>query len=91
MYVILKWAAVWQDSPPDSLSQAVHPKPRIQTLWATTPIDTAAGRCIAVRLIDNRMLKVCVQSGQHRFWLPANDVLTHAQARHWARTGFGKK
>jgi len=93
MYVRFPHAAIWQEDP--AAAPTTHslptPPPRVRTLWATTPLDTRLGRCIAVSLAGDRLLRVCLQQGLRRQWLRVDDVLTPEQAERWARIGFAPR
>ena len=60
-------------------------------LWATTPLDTRLGRCLAVSVASDRPMRVCVQRGLQRQWLRVDEVLTPEQAECWARIGFAPR
>lgn len=92
MYVRFPHAAIWQEDPATPSPQPLaKPRPRVRTLWATTPLQTRLGRCVAVSLVGDSLLRVCLQRGMQRDWLRVEDVLTPEQAGRWARIGFAPR
>lgn len=92
MYVRFLHAAVWQEDPAALPTEPLRkPRPQVRTLWAATPLETRLGRCLAVSLVGDRLLRVCLQQGMWRQWLRADDVLTPGQAERWARVGFAPR
>ncbi len=62
---------------------------RIQTLWASKPLEVGAGRLIGVRLrgtlVDVALVR---QSADGLRWVPASSVLSEYQAQLWVATAL---
>lgn len=101
MYVRSKFASSWLDAPEEPGAQS-HPqlaapsRPRAVTRFAVRPLETPAGRCIALKQVlqegrDPRLF-VLFESRYMRtpepVWVPAERVLDPAQAARWAEEGF---
>ncbi len=87
MYKRYPGAAIWHDAPDDPAPAPRSRRPSVRTLWAARSFRGRIGRCIAVRLVGDELLQVCVTKDGHRRWLPAREVLNERQAAAW-RKGF---
>lgn len=56
-----------------------------RVLWASRPLNTSAGRLVAVRLRGEELHVALVTSGGLR-WVQPEAVMTAAQAERWAAT-----
>jgi hypothetical protein len=84
------WSATWKQTNDEGkqsggLSDGVGAQDRI--IWAKTPLMTKLGRCVAVRRRGTR-LWVGIAATPAVGWVPAEEVLTEAEAARWASTGF---
>lgn len=61
-----------------------------KVLWASVPLQTAAGRLVGMRIIDGA-LEVAIAGPPALRWIPAERALSEAQARRWASFGFPKR
>ena len=56
-------------------------------LWATHPLRTPKGRCVALEKGASGLRVAVIQDGQRR-WHPVSAIMGEEQARRWAREGF---
>lgn len=79
-------ADAWSSNQPPELSASC------QVLMSQRPIQTEAGRCLGLRLIElhgNQTLQVLVVNHKRgNAWMAADKALSKRQADAWARFGF---
>lgn len=91
MYIRTPHAMVWVEAP---LEQA-HPVPKAATeghtpyqeRWAKKSLNTAKGRCVAVRQSGGKLELGCVRNNR-LIWLPPLEMLSEWQLQNWLREGF---
>ena len=106
MFVTTKRASAWLDQAPNEVPgdppanrQRQRPAVSVQTRYAVRPLETPAGRCIALRLVSpveaekaEPRFFVLFESRYERIprprWLPLERVLGEAEAEQWLREGF---
>ena len=72
------------------VTPAPRPLPvRRDVRWATKPLQTAAGRCLAVEQANGHLRVLVDHKGQRR-WCDLDHVMGEESARLWAKTGFGR-
>jgi hypothetical protein len=101
MYIRNARASAWLDA--DSASeqraeptQQVSRSRNVQVRYAARPLETAMGRCIAIKHVsngtDSERLFVLFQSRYERTaefrWVPAERILTAQEAARWAAQDF---
>lgn len=79
--------ALWEGplAPAVASSRPVE-APRV-ILWATHPLRTPKGRCVALEKGEAGLRVAVVQEGRRR-WYPVSAIMGEEQARRWAREGF---
>jgi hypothetical protein len=91
MYERTARAAVWSGSPGDQPQPAaVNREDRFvseRIIWARVPYQARHGRCVAVKRRGD-CLWVGVAGSPAVQWLPAQQVLTTAEADAWLAFGF---
>ena len=88
MYIRTPRALVWVESPLAHPTPAPAVRMPYQERWAKKPLNTAKGRCVAVRQNDGKLELGCMRNN-HLVWLPdPHDVLLERQLDHWLRNGF---
>jgi hypothetical protein len=103
MFVTTPRASAWLDPTPEveevEAARAARGRAPVRTLYATRSFFTAAGRCVALKLVPAPAgsaaaprLFVLVESrlapGAGLRWVAVERVLTEDQAARWAEQGF---
>ena len=91
MYIRTPHAMVWVEAP---MKQA-NPAPKTATKghtpyqerWAKKPLNTAKGRCVAVRQSGGNLELGCIRNN-HLIWLVPLEMLSEWQLQNWLREGF---
>lgn len=94
MYIRTPRALVWVETPlaqptPTPAPQTTHAaRTPYQERWANKPLNSAKGRCVAVRQNGGKLELGCMRNN-HLVWLPdPHQVLTEWQLQNWLREGF---
>lgn len=92
MYIRTPRALVWVESPLAHPTPAPKAAPTARTpyqeRWANKPLNTAKGRCVAVRQNGGTLELGCMRNN-HLVWLAdPHQVLTEWQLQNWLREGF---
>ena len=106
MFVTTKRASAWLDRAPSKVPgdppanrQRQRSAVSVRTRYAVRPLETLAGRCIALKLVSpveggsaEPRFFVLFESRYERIprprWLPLELVLSEAQAEQWLKEGF---
>jgi hypothetical protein len=91
MYIRTPHAMVWVEAP---LEQA-HPIPKAATKghtpyqerWAKKPLNTAKGRCVALRQSAGKLELGSIRNNR-LIWLLPTEMLSEWQLQNWLREGF---
>ncbi len=90
MYLRTSRAAVWIDGgSSEAVSIGRRRYPEHLTLGASAPFLGRLGRYVSIQLRGSDVF-VAV-AGNPMKWLPAQRALTEAEAKRWAREGFGEQ
>jgi hypothetical protein len=92
MYIRTPHALVWVEDTLDKVNPAPQnhtgARPPHQERWATKPLNTARGRCVAVRQTSGKLELGCMVNNR-LIWLAEPDqVLSERQLQNWLRDGF---
>ena len=106
MFVTTKRASAWLDQAPNEVQgneakdrRRQRPAVSVRTRYAVRPLETPAGRCVALKLVSpveagsaEPRFFVLFESRYERMprprWLPLERVLGEAEAERWLKEGF---
>ncbi len=91
MYIRTPHAMVWVEAP----IEHTNPTPKTvtkghtpyQERWAKKPLNTAKGRCVAVRQSGEKLELGCI-SNNRLIWLLPTEMLSEWQLQNWLKDGF---
>lgn len=63
--------------------------PRVETVWARRPCQTASGRRLLAFRIQDERVEVLIAGSPPR-WAPAESVLSVEAAKRWLTDGFSR-
>ena len=92
MYIRTPHALVWVETPLETTHTEPKTDPAARTpyqeRWAKKPLNTAKGRCVAVRQSGGKLELGCIRTN-HLIWLlDPLQVLSEWQLQNWLREGF---
>jgi hypothetical protein len=92
MYIRTPHALVWVESPLEHVNPAPQKRtegqPTRQERWAKKPINTARGRCVAVRQSAGKLELGCMVNNRLLWLSDPHGVLSERQLKNWLRDSF---
>ena len=91
MYIRTPHAMVWVEAPMEQANPAPKTATKghtpYQERWAKKPLNTARGRCVAVRQSGGKLELGCIRKNR-LIWLLPIEMLSEWQLQNWLREGF---
>ncbi len=91
MYIRTPHAMVWVEAPMQQANLVTKAVTKghtpYQDRWAKKPLNTAKGRCVAVRQRARKLELDCIRNNR-LIWLLPTEMLSEWQLQNWLKDGF---